>query len=62
MRCLLDTHALIWYFQHSPRLSNKAISLINDPTVKKYVSVASMWEFAIKQSKNKLKYDVPHMW
>jgi len=48
MRCLLDTHTLIWYFEHSGKLSQKAEEIIDNPENTIYVSAASLWEIAIK--------------
>ncbi len=59
MQLLLDTHALIWFFSGSERLSNTARTLIEDIDNIKYVSVASVWEMAIKQSKGKLNLSIP---
>ena len=48
MKYLLDTHAAIWVFINKEKLSEKAISAIDDSTNTKYVSIASAWEMAIK--------------
>jgi len=39
MRCLLDTHALLWYFNNSDRLSEMVADIIEDAEVQKYVSM-----------------------
>lgn len=54
MKAVLDTHALLWMAGGDPQLSAKAIELITDPTVHLYVSIASLWEIAIKLSIGKL--------
>lgn len=54
MRLLLDTHALLWFFLGNSSLSDIARDLIEDSQNQKLISVASVWEMAIKQSKNKL--------
>ncbi|MGL4500147.1 MAG: type II toxin-antitoxin system VapC family toxin [Planktothrix sp.] len=54
MRLLLDTHTLLWFFMGNPKLSDKARLLIEDNQNQKLISVASVWEMAIKQSQNKL--------
>jgi PIN domain nuclease of toxin-antitoxin system len=45
---LLDTHALIWYYEGNPKLTAIARQQIDDPTNTKFVSPASYWEIAIK--------------
>jgi PIN domain nuclease of toxin-antitoxin system len=57
MKYLLDTHALLWYFADSPELTESAAKIIEDTDVQKFVSVASLWEFTIKHSLNKLHFD-----
>jgi len=53
---ILDTHALLWYLTDSDRMSAKLKDFISDcETVA--VSIASLWEIAIKQSLGKLKVD-----
>ena len=48
MRLLLDTHVALWAITDSPRLSSQARELILTPTNRIFVSVASLWEIAIK--------------
>ena len=64
MKYLLDTHAFLWYFEDSHRLSETAANIIEDTNVQKYVSIASLWEFAIKYSIEKLQFDggLTHLW
>jgi PIN domain nuclease of toxin-antitoxin system len=47
---LLDTHVALWAITDSPRLSERARSLVADPANTVWVSVASLWEIAIKRS------------
>jgi len=54
---MLDTHALIWALEGSPRLSKRARRLIADPANEVLVSAVSAWEIAIKKAMGKL--DVP---
>jgi len=54
MRCLLDTHALLWTFNDSPSLSSKARKIIEDGTNEVLVSAASAWEIATKFRLGKL--------
>ena len=57
MMYLLDTHGFIWYCEGSKRLSNQAKAIINDPNNRIYLSIASLWEFSIKYSLQKLKFE-----
>ena len=51
---LLDTHALIWFLEGDNQLSNKAKNIILDTDNQLFVSIASLWEMAIKISIGKL--------
>ena len=64
MKYLLDTHAFLWYFQDADKLSETAANIIEDINVHKYVSVASFWEFSIKYSMGKLRFEggLPVLW
>src|SRR4028118_2428292 len=59
MRLLLDTHTLIWFFAGNSQLSATARILIEDEDNNKLVSIASIWEMAIKQSKGRLNLSLP---
>lgn len=59
MRLLLDTHTLIWFFAGDSQLSATARILIEDEDNHKLVSIASIWEMAIKESKGLLNLSVP---
>ena len=48
MNLLLDTHIAIWAVANSPRLSTAARALVLDEDNSLAVSVASLWEMAIK--------------
>ena len=54
MNILLDTHAAIWFFDGDERLSNSAANAIYNLDNMIYVSIASLWEVAIKLSIDKL--------
>lgn len=60
MRLLLDTHIFLWCVLDSPKLTEKARSLI-EHAEEKYVSSASIWEIAIKKSLGKLDVDVKQL-
>ncbi|MCL2223944.1 MAG: type II toxin-antitoxin system VapC family toxin [Defluviitaleaceae bacterium] len=51
---LLDTHALIWYFEDSANLPQKIARIIDNPIFPKFICVASLWEIAIKSNIGKL--------
>jgi PIN domain nuclease of toxin-antitoxin system len=57
MDILLDTHSFIWFFNGDEQLSLKAKTLIEEPKNRKFVSIASIWEVAIKLSLKKLVFD-----
>ena len=59
MRILLDTHTLIWFFAGDSQLSSVARILIEDEDNNKLVSIASIWEMAIKESKGLLNLSMP---
>ncbi|MFJ4842365.1 type II toxin-antitoxin system VapC family toxin [Streptomyces sp. NPDC088746] len=53
MRLLLDTHIALWWLEDSPELSEEVKDLIDtEPAV--FLSAATPWEIAIKQSAGKL--------
>jgi PIN domain nuclease of toxin-antitoxin system len=54
MRLLLDTHAFLQFIVGSPDLSTVARGLIEDPRNERLLSVASIWEIAIKSQLGKL--------
>ncbi len=56
MDLLLDTHTLIWFLNGDDMLSKKAKSAIEDAENVKIVSIASIWEIAIKISLGKFKF------
>lgn len=53
MAVLLDTHAFLWWCEDAPELSRKARKTITDEDCR--VSMASLWEIAVKVSLGKLK-------
>ncbi|MCL2036274.1 MAG: type II toxin-antitoxin system VapC family toxin [Oscillospiraceae bacterium] len=57
MSCILDTHTVLWFLGDVDKLSRKAYDVILNPTNKKYVSIVSAWEIAIKISLNKLDFE-----
>ena len=57
MDILLDTHAVIWFFEDDERLTYSAKEAIFDLNNMVHISVASLWELAIKLSIGKLEFD-----
>ena len=60
MNLLLDTHTFLWYADGNPQLSQHAAALLADPANALYLSVASVWEVAIKVNIGKLKLSTPY--
>lgn len=60
MNLLLDTHTFLWHADGSPRMSGTATSLVTDPANTLHLSVASVWEIAIKVNIGKLILSVPY--
>ncbi len=48
MNILLDTHIVLWAITEPNKLSKKALELLEDNNNNFYVSIASVWEVAIK--------------
>lgn len=59
MKLLLDTQAFLWFAGGDRRLSRTARRRIEDGRNDKFLSVASIWEMAIKVEIGKLRLDVP---
>lgn len=59
MRLLVDTHAFLWFIGGSERLSGHARALIEDPANERLLSVASLWEMALKVQLGKLEVPLP---
>jgi len=58
MRYLLDTHAVIWYFQNSSELPQEIMEIIQSTENDVYICSISLWEIAIKVNLKKLKLDI----
>jgi len=55
MQLLLDTHTFIWFISGDQALPQRALNAIKDTDNKCYISIASIWEIAIKFSLKKLE-------
>ena len=53
-RFLLDTHSFLWWVEDSPNLSETARGVIRARENEIFLSLASVWELAIKVSLEKL--------
>ncbi len=54
MNLLIDTHILIWYIAGRPNLNKPMLNFIEDAGNNISISIASLWEIAIKVGKGKL--------
>ena len=52
MKYLLDTNIVVLALTDDPKLPNRAREIIDSPETRKIVSIASIWEIAIKHIKN----------
>ena len=59
MNLLLDTHTFLWFTAGDSNLSQTARAAIEDENNNLYLSVASIWEIAIKVSIEKLELSEP---
>ncbi|MBE7421792.1 MAG: type II toxin-antitoxin system VapC family toxin [Zoogloeaceae bacterium] len=59
MQVLLDTHAFLWWVEGAPNLGRKAREALADPDNECLLSLASVWELAIKSSLGKLQLALP---
>ena len=59
MKIILDTHTFIWFINGDKKLSARAKKEILRPSNTKFISIASIWEIAIKISLKKLKINYP---
>jgi len=55
MKLLLDSHAFLWFVAGDSKLSDHARQAIEDPGNDCYLSIASVWELAIKHSLGRLR-------
>ena len=55
MRLLLDTHAFLWFINGDEKLNQHSKALIQESNNEVLVSIATLWEIAIKTSLNKLE-------
>lgn len=59
MKFLLDTHTFLWFIAGDEKLSDTARNIILDDDHHRFLSIASIWEIAIKVSLGKLVLTEP---
>ncbi len=59
MRVLIDTHVFLWWVEGERALPAKARAVIANPGNECLLSMASVWELAIKAGLGKLKLSLP---
>ncbi|MDX2285001.1 MAG: type II toxin-antitoxin system VapC family toxin [Bacteroidia bacterium] len=59
MQVLLDSHVLIWLYLGDQKLSTQARNLIESSDSECFMSLASVWEIAIKSKLGKINIGVP---
>jgi PIN domain nuclease of toxin-antitoxin system len=59
MNILLDRHVFLWFVDDNPRLSDRARAVIEAEDSQPFLSIASLWEMAIKISLGKLTLEQP---
>lgn len=60
MRLLVDAHAVIWYVDQDHLMSAAAHAAITDANNELLLSVATLWEIAIKVGLGKLSLGLPY--
>src|SRR5580700_7114507 len=54
MNVLVDTHAVLWWLAGDKQLSRSAKRMLENPANRRCVSMASLWEIAIKINTGRL--------
>ncbi|MBF0461847.1 MAG: type II toxin-antitoxin system VapC family toxin [Magnetococcales bacterium] len=54
MKLLMDTHTFLWWVWEHPNLSDKTREVMTNPENDLFLSMASIWEMAIKISMGRL--------
>jgi PIN domain nuclease of toxin-antitoxin system len=58
MRLLLDTHVLLWWVTADRKLSAAVRELMSDGENRVFISAATFWEIAIKQTLGRIEIDL----
>ena len=61
MRLLLDTHIFLWWLTDDPALPAQSRSAITDAGTEVFVSAATAWEIAIKQTLGRIEFPLDQM-
>ena len=61
MKLLLDTHTFLWHADGNSRMSATATELLVDPSNDLFLSMATVWEVAIKTGLGKLTLAKPYV-
>jgi PIN domain nuclease of toxin-antitoxin system len=56
---LLDTHSFIWHAEDNPKISDNARDFLIDSQNQIFLSLASLWEMAVKANRGKLEIPEP---
>ena len=59
MKYLLDSHTGLWFADDAPQMSNTIKQIIENSANEKHISIASIWELAIKVATGKLNFTDP---
>lgn len=59
MRVLLDTHTFLWFVEDDPKLNPHVQRIIEDADTQPFLSMATIWEMAIKVNLGKLGLPAP---
>ncbi len=63
MKILLESHAALWFSDDAVQMPDAVKKIIEDTENEKYLSLASIWELAIKFSTGKLAFtDSPEIY
>ena len=60
MQFILDSHTLIWAADTPTKVPPKAMSIMRHPAAELFISLATIWEIAIKFSKGRLLLSLPY--
>ena len=61
MRCLIDTHIVLWWYFDSSRLNREHLRIIADGKNDICVSAAAIWEIEVKRRNGKLDCPIDMM-
>ncbi len=58
MDFIVDTHAFLWFLEGNNNLSKNAREMIEELDTKKFISIVSIWEIALKINLGKLTLQI----